>query len=369
MLRRLVHWLQPIFLTLAIIAITWYLTSQWPTLRTYPWRIHWGWLTTALLLSLASWAVEIAIWQQLLAKLGGKLRFWAASRIWFLSAIVRYIPGTIWQPLSITFYTRRHGVTPETALTSILLYQVIITLASAPFLVAYFLWLDTKSLATEFAATLPSVVIWCVLLPIVAFLLRPQWLIHILNWLLVRIKRPPIAARLTSLTLLTLLFVALLDWFLWGSLFAAFTFAFAGEGIGTTVAEKVAIAPLLIASYPIANITGLLTMISPSGFGIREGAFYLLLTPQIDGSVVTVIALGIRVWSIIGELLLAFISYFFEQADQKNDRKNIARTNPDAQSKETAQTISDRTLLETSVITPPDLHSGNIRNNMRSEIH
>lgn len=356
MLRRLVHWLQPIFFTLAIIAIVWFLADQWPALRTYPWRIHWGWLGAALFLSLASWALEIIVWQQLLATLGGKLSFWTASRIWFLSAIVRYIPGTIWQPLSITYYTRRHGVPPETAITSVILFQVIMALASAPILVAYFLWLDTKSLATEFAANLPSVVIWLILLPIIAFLLRPQWLIHLLNWGLTRMKRPPIAAKLTSLTLLTLILVALVDWLLWGSLFAAFTFAFAGDGIATNAAERFAIAPLLIASYPIANVIGLLTMISPSGFGIREGAFYLLLTPQIDGSVVTVIALGSRVWSIVGELLLASISYVFEQADRKGNNSQIAQATVDP---------IDPSLREPRGIATAELPSSHIS----SEIH
>src|SRR3954447_26190490 len=129
MLRRLVHWLQPIFLLLALVAIGWFLTQQWPALRTYPWRLNWEWFLITAVLTLAGWAVEIAIWWRLLAALGGYLSYWTAARIWFLSAIVRYIPGNIWQPLSLTLYCRRHGVAPEISITSIILYQVVILLA------------------------------------------------------------------------------------------------------------------------------------------------------------------------------------------------------------------------------------------------
>lgn len=308
MLRRLVHrlvqWLQPIVLLLSVLAIGWFLSSQWPALRAYPWRIDGGWLVAAAFLTLASWGVEIFIWQHLLVNLGGNLPFWAAVRIWFLSAVVRYIPGNVWQPLSLTLYSRRYGVAPEVTLTSIILFQVIVLFAIAPILVIYFLWIDTQSLAAQFMSQLPPGLIWFLLLPIVAFLLRPQWMVALLNWTLVRLKRPTIAATLTSRLLFTMLIVAALDWLLWGATFAALAFAIAGEGI----VERATLAPLLIASYPIAYAIGFLSMITPSGFGVREGAMYLLLTPQIDGAVVTVIALAIRVWATVGELLIALIS-------------------------------------------------------------
>ena len=329
MLRRLVQWLQPIFLLLAIVTIGWFLVNQWPTLRSYPWRIHWGWVLATCAITLASWAVEIAVWRYLLAALGGHLPYWTAARIWFLSAIVRYIPGNVWQPLSLTLYSRRHGVAPEASLTSIVLFQVVMLLAIAPILVAYFLWIDTKSLAAQFVANVPPTLLWVALLPVIAFLVRPQWLVHLLNWALSRMKRPPLALQLTSTRLLTLLLVGLFNWLLWGGVFAAFTYAVAGDGLhGSGLAnnpvDTASITPLLIASYPIANVIGLLSFITPSGFGVREGAFYLLLTPQIAGSVVTVIALGVRVWGVVNELLFALISLPFERAATAKITANAA---------------------------------------------
>ena len=313
MLRRLVRWIQPAFLTLAFIAIGWFLANQWPVLRTYPWRLHWGWLLATSVITLTSWGLEIAIWQHLLASLGGKLPYWAAARIWFLSAPVRYIPGNVWQPISMTLYGRRHGIEPEITITSIVLFQVLTLLSITPILVAYFLWIDTKSLASEFVAQFPPQLVWVVLVPVLAFLLRPQWLVLLLNWLLVRLKRPTLAVELTTPMLLMLIAAALGVWLLWGCVFTTFTLAVAGDGV-TRMANSATLAPLLITSYPIANVVGLLGVFTPNGFGVREGAFYLLLTPQIAGSVVTVMALGIRIWGVLHELLLALISVPFERA-------------------------------------------------------
>jgi uncharacterized membrane protein YbhN (UPF0104 family) len=120
--------------------------------------------------------------------------------------------------------------------------------------------------------------------------------------------------------LLALILVAWVDWLLWGGVFAAFTFAVAGDGVlagdmvGHGTFEHGGLIPLLVASYPIANAIGFLSLITPSGFGVREGAFYLLLTPQIDGGVVTVIALAVRVWALLVELLFALICAPFEHA-------------------------------------------------------
>jgi hypothetical protein len=316
MLRRLVRWLQPAFLLLAVIAIGWFLANQWPVLRSYPWRLHWGWLLATCVITLASWALEIAIWRHLIVALGGILPYWAAARIWFLSALVRYVPGNIWQPISLTLYSRRHGVLPEVTITSIVLFQVVMLLATAPILVAYFVWIDAKSLAAQFVAAFPPLLLWLAMIPVLAFLLRPQWLVQLINWALARLQRPPLAMQLTSGSLFLLIVVSLLDWLLWGGVFAAFTFAVAGEGIRASAGSEAAIAPLLVASYPIANLIGFLALITPSGFGVREGAFYLLLTPHIAGSVVTVIALGVRVWGLLNELLFAFISMPFERAAQ-----------------------------------------------------
>jgi hypothetical protein len=313
MVRRLIRWLQPAFLLLALAAIGWFLANQWPVLRTFPWQLHAGWMVATLLLTLLSWAVEILLWRHVLVEMGGHFPLWAAVRGWFLSAIVRYVPGTVWQPISLTLFCRRHGIAPEITIASLVLFQVVMMLAIAPIFVVYFLWIDTQSLAAQWVAHVPTALLWVGAALVVAFLLRPQWSIQLTNWLLTRMGRKPLQWHISSGKLLLLTLVGLFCWLLWGGVFAAFTFAVAGNGIATSASEGVEIAGLLIASYPIANFVGFISFITPSGIGVREGAFYLLLTPPLAGSVVTVLALGIRMWGLLNELCFALLSLPFER--------------------------------------------------------
>lgn len=310
MFSRLFRRLQPLVLCLAVLAIAWFLRSHWATLAAYPWRLDAGWLAVASGLLLLSWALEVAIWRHLLYLVGGRLGYLQAVRIWFLSAVVRYIPGNIWQPLSMTLYCRRYAIVPEITLTSVALFQVVVLLAVAPIFAVYLVWDKSNSLAAQMLGTIPPVLIGFLFLPMLIFVIRPQWLTALLNWALVRLHRAPLQARLTSPTLLSLIAVATLDWLLWGATFVAFTFGVSG----VDMAENAALAPLMAAAYPIAYAVGFLSLITPSGFGVREGALYLLLTPPFDGAVITVVALAMRVWTTIGELLMALFSAPFERA-------------------------------------------------------
>ena len=100
---------QPIFLVVALIFVAVLLRSQWAELRAHTWQLQPGWLLISALLLLASWAMEIGIWRHLLALVGGRLPYAPAIRIWFLSAIVRYIPGNVWQPLSMTLQANKEA--------------------------------------------------------------------------------------------------------------------------------------------------------------------------------------------------------------------------------------------------------------------
>lgn len=302
MLLKLVHRLQPIILTLALIAVAWVLYQQWPTLRDYPWRLEIGWLLAAVLLTLMAWLMEIVLWVQLIHHLGKqRLDLVGACRIWFLSAVVRYIPGNVWQPLSLTLYTHRRGIPVETTLTSLLLFQVLVLITALPISFAFAVWDGNQSLLSGFLGPVSLWLLGALLALSVVLLTQPAWLMRLLGYLLQRMGRRPLEARLSRRVLWGLTAFTLIHWLVWGAAFATFTFAFVGDGI----ANRSAVVPYLIFSFSIAYAIGFLSFITPSGFGVREGAFYLLLVPRLDGAVVTVIALGMRAWTTAGELLMA----------------------------------------------------------------
>ena len=308
MWKRLIRIAQPVFLLLAFILIGFILANQWEELRFVSWQLDPKWLAVATLFLLGSWAVEVLIWCRILVQLGGRLPYLTAVRIWFLAAVVRYIPGNIWQPLSMTLRCQKFGVRPEATLTSVLLYQAVILLAASPIAILYFGLSSNYGLLNDWLSGIGPWLLVCGALPVVIFLLRADLLLSILNWLLRMLKRPALDAELSSANLLSLLCMAIVDWILWGISFAALTFALGDY----SVAQLGTLTPHLIASYPIAYAIGFLSLITPSGFGVREGALYLLLSPILGAGVVTVAALAMRLWTTLGELIVAGVCAIFE---------------------------------------------------------
>lgn len=304
MWKTLLRRAQPVFLILALIFVALLLRSQWEELRSHSWQLRPAWLVASGLLLLASWAMEIGIWRRLLTSVGGRLGYWPAVRIWFLSAIMRYIPGNVWQPLSMTLQCQRRGVRVEATLTSVALYQAIILLAVGPIAAVYMLATGNLGMLTDLLGALAPGLAALVIAPVLVLLVRPELLTAFLNWALHKLGRETLDMHLTSGRLLAFLVAAVVNWGLWGGSFAALTF-----GLGEySPAEMAALAPHLIAAYPIAYAIGFVSFITPSGFGVREGAFYLLLAPVMGGGVITVAALAMRLWTTVGELGMAGLS-------------------------------------------------------------
>ena len=308
--RRMLRLLQPALVVIALVFVGLLLAAQWQELRAYPWTLRPGWLLVSALLLLASWAMEIGIWRSLLHAVGAGLPFVPAVRIWFLSAVVRYIPGNIWQPLSMTIQAQRWGVPAEATITGVVLYQAVILLAVAPLTALYLILTGNLGLFTDFLAAWTPWIIAAAMLPALLFLARPQWLIDMINWALAKLGRSPLATRLTTARLLGLLVVAALNWLLWGASFAALAFALSDD----SAAEMLRLLPHLLFSYPIAYAIGFLSFITPSGFGVREGAFYVLLAPIMTGGVATAIALAMRLWTTLGEVVMAGLAALFVPA-------------------------------------------------------
>lgn len=296
--RRLI---QPAFFALALLFIGLLVRSQWSELSRYHWQLHPGWLVLSGLAMLAGWALEVGLWRAGLARLGGRLSYPNALRIWFASILVRYIPGNVWQPLGMTVLARREGVRVEATVGSIALFQAVNLLAVLPIAGLYLLTVGNFGLLEPWLGAATGWLVAGAGAAIGLFLLRPGWLIGLLNWALGKAGRPPLAAALTPGDLLRLLAVATLAWLGWGASFAAMTFALAPS----SAAEMSAALPHLLAAFPIAYAVGYLSFITPSGLAVREGVLYLLLAPVLGGGPTTVAALAIRLWQVVLEVATA----------------------------------------------------------------
>ena len=131
-------WLQNGLLVIAGGFVAALIYSRWNELRNYHWQLNPAWLTFSLLIMVAAWGIEVAIWRQLVQMLSGnRFDYRHALRIWFLTMLVRYVPGNVWQPLSVALHGQRHGLRPEAMVASVAMYQAVSILAALPISALY----------------------------------------------------------------------------------------------------------------------------------------------------------------------------------------------------------------------------------------
>ena len=285
--------IQVVVLLLALGFLAALLASQWQALQAYEWRLEPGWALLALIGLGLSWGWEVGLWRYILGSLGGSLRYWQALRIWFLSNIVRYIPGNVWQFLSMVELAAEQGVGRLATLTSIVLHQAISTAAGLALAALYFAWAGE---GVWFARLRP----FLYGLPLGLLLLQPRLLERGLNWLLARLRRPPLRVTLTWAQIWALLGGYAIVWLVMGASFAALVRALTP----VTWAQL----PTLAAVFTAAYVIGFLSLLTPSGLGVREGVMTLLLASTLPAGVAAVVAIVARLWMVVGELIGAGVS-------------------------------------------------------------
>ena len=299
-LRRALVIVQPLFIVLAFVLLGVLLRSQWDSLWTHKWRIQPRWVMASGLFIAGGWLIEVRLWQRLLELVGGRLNYWPALRIWFSSAIVRYVPGNVWQPLSLTVRCREQGIRPEATLASLTLFQAILLMAVGPIAAVY---LATWGRAGALSHWLGSFSRWSsvvVAIPVLFFVMRPQTLLSTANFVLAKLGREPLPLGLSRDQLIRLLGISLLAW---AFLCAGFS-ALAGAMMSSSTSFWEAL-PHLAAAYPIAYVAGFLSLLTPGGLVVREGMLFLLLAPVIGRGDAIIVALGMRVLEISLEALVS----------------------------------------------------------------
>ncbi len=276
--------------------------SQWSALHNYNWQLAPGWVLTALIGFELTWFFEAATWRAIIVNIGGSLTYRQVWPIWFLSNIVRYIPGNVWQFLGMAELAAEHGVPRLVTLTGIVLHQVISITVAIVLAAAYF---AATGQGTWFDQVRP--VLW--LTPLGLLLLQPRLLERVLNWALARLGRPPIRVTLSWGQIVLLCLRYTIVWLGLGLSYAALVRAltpFPG-----------AIIPHLAAAWTAAYVIGFLSLLTPSGLGVREGVMILLLNPILPPPLPAVVAIIARLWMVVGELAGAGLALLMRPAGRK----------------------------------------------------
>lgn len=255
------------------------------------------------------------VWRKILKSFGHTLPYGASVRIWSTSELARYLPGAIWQVIGRVMLVKPYGVSGSICSTTQILELCIFLMANV--LVAGAAWLYYGAKIAGEAKVWFYIAIGIV--PLLALILHPRVFYTIVNYVLNKLKKPPIVKRLRGKNLLVVLVWTMIG-LLWQSLAVYFI---AEKPLGL----KIDWLWMIAGAYSLAWCAGFLAFWAPGGIGVREiifvGAMSVMLPESVRShppfnddvartGVLVGLGLLLRLWSVLGELILASIAYTWD---------------------------------------------------------
>jgi hypothetical protein len=238
---------------------------------------------------IGTWTTSLRWWSQLLA-------YRDAARMWFLTNLARFIPGTVWQFAGLGVMASRRGISPVAATGTLMLQQVgllatgiLLTVALAPQLLGNWTAGIPHGVLIAIAVLGAAVFVWG--FPRAARWLRPltaRVLKRDVVWL-----EPPVpqfAAYVVGLVL---------PWLAYGVAFWLF-----GRSLLADLAPGLVLAT---AAFTASYVAGIIAVFAPGGILVREAALVAALTPQMGPDRAFLLAVGSRIWLVAVELITALI--------------------------------------------------------------
>jgi uncharacterized membrane protein YbhN (UPF0104 family) len=250
-------------------------------------QIHpeWGWIATSGVVFLATYAVLVETWREMLRSWGSDLSFRKAARIWTVSNLGRYVPGKLWQIGAMGMMAQRARVSAIAATGSAIL-NVVVNLVAGFAVVALFGWPLLNLPALGGIRTGVLFIVACV----TGLTLLPVALPPFLRWLTRLTGRDLAVGPLPPIAIFLSLIGNLVAWLLYGVAFALFARGVLGSSQGPLTAY--------VAVYALSYLVGYLVLFAPAGVGFREAAMIALLPAAhlADPSQATILAVTSRLW-------------------------------------------------------------------------
>ncbi len=253
-------------------------------------------LVLASVVTVATYGFLVWVWSRSLRWWKQEVPYRTALRLWFVTNLARFIPGTVWQFASLTTEAMAHSVSAVAATAGMLLQQLvllatglILTLALAPGLLGHGIlaWPPGVVLGVASLAVAGAII----LLPVVTPVLE-RWTSRLIRrevaW--PAPTRPAMAAYVAALAV---------PWLVYGVAFWLFGVGTLGDG-----APPLALA---LAAFTASYVAGILFVIAPGGIGVREAALVAALAPTTGNGAALFLAIGSRLWLVLLEVTTAVI--------------------------------------------------------------
>lgn len=289
---------------LVVIGFTVYtVATQWRDVSAQLAKMHtWVLLASAGLAVLGVYA-SMLCWRVALTDLGSPLRLRVAARVFFVSQLGKYVPGSVWAVVAQVELAHEHHV-PRTRTGAAYIVLVVLYVSSG-FLVG--------------AATLPFVVddssrgfLWLLLLLVpLLVILYPPLLTAVLNLGLKLIRRPPLEHPLTLRGVGFALGWGVVSWLLLG----VHVWLLARD-LGGTGPELL---PLAIGGFALAWAVGFVVVIAPAGLGPRDAIIAAVLASGLPAGGPAALAVMSRLMLTLADIVCALVAVGIAKRYRKVD--------------------------------------------------
>lgn len=260
--RRVVVGLQIAFVAIVLGFFAWALRGAWgealPRLREAD-----VWLLVAALAVLGAYYLLFVFgWQWILAALGVRISYGSALQSEMASMLAKYVPGGIWTPLARIAWLRRTGESAGTSLVlaSILLEGGLSAVAGVLVFIASLAFVEAVD-----APLAPMLAFGAV----VAVILHPRVFVAIMRAVFRRFGAPE-PPRMPYRALAGILVYYGLTWLVGGvALYLLLRSLAADPGLASI--------PYLGGAAAVGAIVAVLSLVFPSGLGVREASMYGLM--------------------------------------------------------------------------------------------
>lgn len=290
---------QIFWIGLAFIFLTSYISKNWQAFATQSWQISWTNLALAMFFALLRKFLGGVQWGLISSyrRENQKIATFAEDlRVYFVSNLAIYIPGSIWLITSRIQLNNKRGVSALSTSTS-MIYETGLFVWSSCLVGSY--------IAVQIFPDRARGIVVAILLLVVFSLviIHPSVVRTVMNSLGKLIKTDRLFVEVTYLDGLFLFVVAILLVTVGGvsHFFLVRTFY-----DGLTFISM----PAITSAFALGWTIGYLTPIAPSGLGVRDVILVALFTMWMPGPIAVVVAVASRILFIIEDVVWAVVALF-----------------------------------------------------------
>jgi hypothetical protein len=230
-----------------------------------------------------------AVWLILLRGLGVTAPPTEAARVFFVSQLGKYVPGSVWPALAQMEFGQRWRAPRRTMLAANALMIALLTASGLVTGAALLAWSSNGGLGKFWWMLL--------LLPPLLVLLHPRAIPKVLDWLFKRIGREPLNARVSTGSMVAATALSFAVWLVMGLHVMTFVSALGPSGPVVACAA--------IGGMGMAWAAGLIAVPAPAGAGVRDAVLVATFAPLIGTTSAFAIALASRLLLLVADVTLA----------------------------------------------------------------